>query len=47
MCETIKPKSKKEDKVFRALEVDEQKALTDYLLNTTLYDTTYRNVFLI
>ena len=47
MYETIKPKSKKEDKVFRALEVDEQKALTDYLLNTTLYDTPYRNVFLI
>lgn len=47
MYETIKPKSKKEDKVFRALEVDEQKALTDYLLNTTLCDTPYRNVFLI
>ena len=45
--ETIKPKSKKEDKIFRALEVEEQKLLTDYLLETNLYDTPYRNVFLI
>ena len=47
MFETVKPKSKKEDKVFRALEVEEQKALTDYLLSTNLYDTPYKNVFLI
>lgn len=47
MYETVKPKSKKEDKVFRALEVEEQKALTDYLLSTNLYDTPYKNVFLI
>ena len=47
MYETIKPRSKKENKVFRALEVEEQKLLTDYLLSTDLYDTPYRNVFLI
>lgn len=47
MFETVKPKSKKEDKVFRALKVEEQKALTDYLLSTNLYDTPYKNVFLI
>jgi integrase len=47
MYETLKPKSKKEDKVLRALEVEEQKALTDYLLSTNLYETPYRNVFLI
>ncbi len=46
MYETVKPKSKKEDKIFRALEVEEQKLLTDYLLETNLYDTPYRNVFL-
>ena len=47
MYEVIKPKSKKEDKTFDALQVEEQKALTDYLLSTNLYETPYRNVFLI
>lgn len=47
MYEVIKPKSKKEDKVFRALELEEQRALTDYLLSTNLNDTPYKNVFLI
>ena len=47
MYEVIKPKSQKEDKVFRALDVDEQKLLTDYLLNTNIEETPYRNVFLI
>ena len=47
MYEVIRPKSKKEDKIFRALNVDEQKVLTDYLLATNLYETPYRNVFLI
>lgn len=47
LIETIKPKSKKEDKVFRALEVEKPKALTDYLLSTNLYNTPYKNVFLI
>ena len=47
MYEVIKPKSQKENKVFRALDVDEQKLLTDYLLNTNIEETPYRNVFLI
>ena len=47
MYEVIRPKSKKEDKIFRALTVDEQKVLTDYLLATNLFETPYRNVFLI
>lgn len=47
MYEVIKPKSKKEDKVFRALELEEQRSLTDYLLSTNLNDTPYKNVFLI
>ena len=47
MYEVIKPKSKKEDKVFHALTVENQKKLTDYLLNTNTFETPYRNVFLI
>ncbi len=47
MYETIKPKSKKEDKICNALEVDEQQRLTDYLLNVDVQDVPYRNVFLI
>ena len=47
MYEVIRPKSHKEDKLFRALNVEEQKLLTDYLLDTNIYDTHYRNVFLI
>ena len=47
MYEVIRPKSHKEDKLFRALNVEEQKLLTDYLLDTNIYDTPYRNVFLI
>ncbi len=47
MYETIKPKSKKEDKTYKALEVEEQQRLTDYLLNQNIQDVPYRNVFLI
>ena len=47
MYEVIRPKSHKEDKIFRALNVEEQKLLTDYLLDTNIYDTPYRYVFLI
>lgn len=47
MYETIKPKSKKEDKKFDALEVEEQQRLTDYLLNQNVQDTPYRNALLI
>lgn len=36
MVDVIKPKSNKKDKVVRALEVEEQQQLTDFLLNKTL-----------
>lgn len=47
MINIIKPKSNKEDKVVRALTVEEQQAFTDYLLNKDLKNCKYRNVFLI
>lgn len=47
MYKVIKPKSKKENKTFDALQVEKQKALTDYLLNTNIYNIPYKNVFLI
>lgn len=47
MYETIKPKSKKEDKICSALEVDEQQRLTNYLFNVDTKSVPYRNVFLI
>lgn len=47
MYETIKPKSKKEDKKFDALEVEEQQRLTDYLLNQNVQDMPYKNALLI
>lgn len=47
MANVIKPKSMKEDKIVRALTVDEQQAFTDYLLKKDLSNCKYRNVFLI
>ena len=47
MINVIKPKSVKEDKEVRALTVEEQQALTDYLLSKDLKNCKYRNVFLI
>lgn len=47
MINVIKPRSCKEDKVVRALTVDEQQAFTDYILNKDIKDCKYRNVFLI
>lgn len=47
MYETVKPKSKKEDRICSALEIDEQQRLTDYLLNENTKTLPYRNVFLI
>lgn len=47
MVNVMRPKSKKEDKVVRALTVDEQQAFTDYLLSKDLKQCKYRNVFLI
>jgi len=47
MINVIKPKSLKEDKIVRALTVDEQQAFTEYILNKDLKSCKYRNVFLI
>lgn len=47
MINVITPKSNKEDKVVRALTIDEQQAFTNYLLNKDLKQCKYRNVFLI
>lgn len=42
----IIPKSKKETKNVRALTLKEQKAFTDYLINSSIYDEPYKNIFL-
>lgn len=47
MFEVIKPKSIKIDKVVRALEVEEQQKLTDYLRSKTATEEPYKNAFLI
>lgn len=47
MDDVIKPKSTKEDKEVRALTVEEQQSLSNYLLNCTINEETYKNVFLI
>lgn len=43
----IIPKSKKETKNVRALTLKEQKAFTDYLINSSIYNEQYKNIFLI
>lgn len=47
MINVLKPKSDKENKVVRALTVEEQKLFTDYLLNKSIEDCKYKNVYLI
>ena len=47
MTDVIRPKSNKNDKVVRALEVEEQQQFTNYLLSKALKDCPYKNVFLI
>ena len=47
MIEVMKPKSKKEDKVFDALQVDEQKVLTEYLVSITPEEMPYKNCLLL
>lgn len=47
MNDVIKPISDKMDKEVRALTIEEQQAFTNYLLNTTLEECPYRNLFLI
>lgn len=47
MFDVIKPKSIKLDKVVRALEVEEQQKLTDYLRSKSAIEEPYKNAFLI
>ena len=42
-----KPKSNKETKKVRPLEIDEQQKITEYLMNKTIKEEPYKNVFLI
>ena len=46
MINVIKPKSLKDNKIVRALTVEEQQNFTNYLLNKTIDDCKYKNVFL-
>lgn len=47
LVDVVKPKSSKQDKVVRALEVEEQQKFTDYLMNRTIEEEPYKNIFLI
>lgn len=47
MTDVIHPKSDKEDKVVRALTVEEQQEFTDWLINRPINKFKYRNVYLI
>lgn len=47
MINVIKPKSDKEDKIVRALTVEEQQNFTNWLINKPVSEYKYRNVFLI
>lgn len=46
MNSVIRPKSDKENKIVRALELDEQQVLTDYLKNKSITQMRYKNVLL-
>ena len=47
MIDVIRPKSNKEDKVVRALTVEEQQAFTNWLLDKPVNEFKYRNVYLL
>lgn len=47
MINVIRPKSNKEDKIVRALTVEEQQAFTNWLIQKSVSKYKYRNVFLI
>lgn len=47
MTNVIKPKSNKEDRVVRALTVEEQQKFTNWLINKPVNEYKYRNEFLI
>lgn len=46
MVDVIKPRSEKKTKEVRALEVEEQKVLTDYLMEVPIFEQPYKNVYL-
>lgn len=47
MFDIIRPKSNKKKKEIRALEIEEQQMLTDYLLNIPIQDEPNKNAFLL
>ena len=47
MNEVIKPKSNKETKIVEALDINVQKAFTEYLKNVDIETQAYKNIFLI
>ena len=47
MANVIRPISQKQNKIVRALTVDEQQAFTEYLVNKDLKHCKYKNVYLI
>lgn len=47
MYEVIKPKSDKQTKVVEALDINVQKAFTEYLNNVSIENEPYKNIFLI
>lgn len=47
MYEVIKPKSDKQTKVVEALDINEQKAFTEYLNKASIENEPYKNIFLI
>ena len=47
MFDIIKPKSNKQPREVRALEIEEQQKLTDYLLYVPICDEPFKNVFLL
>ena len=47
MYEVIKPKSDKQTKVVEALDINVQKAFTEYLNNASIVNEPYKNIFLI
>lgn len=47
MTDVYKPQSVKKDRVIRAMELEEQQALTAYLKSKTIMEEPYKNAFLI
>ena len=47
MNEVIKPKSDKQTKIVEAIDIDIQKAFTEYLSKVSIEDEPYKNIFLI